>query len=250
MEKIEGTPDSYLVKNFIPFDPLNYIDVISGLEREISFAGIPSLNGKPKAVFQADTYADDSYYYLRCPSIKPEELTSMVPTVNVVRNQLTNITGANCNIAKVLKYQGTDQLKNHADKIIDLKERSNIYTIRFGAQRSILLRNKIDGREILIEIPHNCLFVLGWETNQQWTHGIPKSEVIGTTYSIVLRESVTYLHKKTLKVWGPRTKYLTVDDLLKNLTDPTTNPLPHEIFERWHVENKIPVSLDHYSFFF
>ena len=245
---IEGLPDSYLITKFID------LDVISALEREINFAGIPSVAGRPKAVFQADTYYldnnGDSYYYLRCPSIIPDQLVGMVPTVDRIRNRLKELTGVRCNIAKILKYQGTNQLKNHADKIIDLKEESNIYTIRFGATRSLLLKNKTTNQEIKVDIPHNSLFILGWKTNQEWTHGIPKSDNPGATYSIVLRESVTYLHKKTLKVWGPRTKYPSVTDLLENLTDPTVVPKPPEIYQRWREENLIPVELDHYSYFF
>ena len=254
-ERIALTPDSYLIKNFIEYD------VISSLEREINFAGIHSVNHRPKSVFQADTHFNvdnekDSYYYLRCPSIIPNQLSSMVPIVRKIRDRLEEITGVatmrpvHCNIAKILKYQGNNQLKNHADKIIDLKEKSNIYTIRFGANRCILLKNKIDDREIIVEIPHNSLFVLGHQTNQEWTHGIPPCNTPGATYSIVLRESVTYLHKKTLKVWGPRTKYPTVDLMLENLNDPTINAQPPEIYQRWHIENKFPVELDHYSFFF
>lgn len=244
MEKVEGTPDSFIVKNFL--DNSLADRVVDLLEREVEWPKYGS-HGAPKAVFQAKE-RDDSFAYLRCPSIKPSEITSFSPTVSVISEAVNE---GKCNIAKILKYEGSSKLKNHADKIIDLQERSNIYTLRFGETRNLLLKEKQGNKEILIEMPHNTLFILGWETNRFFTHGAPKINLEKQTYSIVLRTSVTWLHKPTLRLWGPRTEFSTTESLLlsKIPTYDEIKTAETQLTRLWAIENKTTVDLNHYSLF-
>ena len=244
ISKIDKTEDSYIVENFIQDKEfLSNITVL--LEQEIIF-GNHYKNNKPLAVFQADKIGD-SYSYLRCPSIKPEILDNFTPSVDKIRTLLNDKFEVKTNIAKILKYQNNNSLKNHADKIIDLEEGSNIYTIRFGATRPLLLINKTTNEEILLKLPNNSMMILGWETNRHWTHGIPKiSEFCenGITYSIVLRTSVTFLHQPTMSIWGPRTN---ISDICKLSKNNLIKKDPNEIIRLWGIENKMPVNLDHYK---
>jgi hypothetical protein len=150
-----------------------------------------------------------------------------------------------CNIAKLLCYASENvSLKSHADKIIDLEEGSDIFMLRFGSPRTVLLTHKETGEKVEILVKPGSLFVLDYETNRHWTHGIlpANEEQSQTAYSIILRRSVTYLHKPTLCLWGPRTMNKSCDDVRH------TNCDDKEIIKHlWSIENKQVVSLDHYK---
>jgi hypothetical protein len=262
MEKVVGTPDSFVVRNFI--DDKLARDIVVVLEGEIQWPMHGQKNA-PRAVFQADG-DEESFAYLRCPSIKPAEMMPFSPTVAAIVETVNSAPfqpRAKCNIAKVLKYEGpSTALKNHADKIVDLSEGCNIYTLRFGQTRTLLLKNKGSGAEILVELPHNTLFILGWGTNRFWTHGAPRiapildgasgNSQMEPSYSIVLRTSVTWLHRPTLRLWGPRTKFSTLVALLESPapTDEELEKAQVELTHLWATENDQPVELSHYSAMF
>lgn len=235
MEKVEGTPDSYVIRDFFSKE---FADSLGErLENELNFELVkrPS-KGKPKAIFQSEVI-DGKLSYLRCPSIDPKLLTGFTPTISEVVRLFNANVGTQCNIAKILKYEGSNKLKNHADKIIDLKENSNIHTLRFGAERPLLLISKLTGKEIRLMLPHNSLFILGWYTNREWTHGIP-SHSTGTTYSIVLRTSISLLNSEELSVSSERS----VSSHF--LLDKEKEVVLHHL---WATENKKPVDISHYA---
>jgi alkylated DNA repair dioxygenase AlkB len=236
MERVAGTPDSFVIRNFIRDEV-----VIEQLESEIQWPE-RGPKGAPRAVFQAMYDGADSYAYLRCPSIQPEKITGFSPTVAKVVEAVNVMQKVN--IVKVLKYNsGNKALKNHADKIIDLAEGSNIYTLRLGSTRTMLLKHKETGEEFLVDLPHNTLFILGWETNRYFTHGVPPANGLVPSYSIVLRTSVTWLHRPTLGLWGPRTRFPCPEK---------SSPMAEntDLVRLWGEENQKVVSLDHYASFF
>lgn len=237
--------DSYLIPNFL--NSLEKESVLHYLQNETYVTKSPD---KPSIIFMSEQHVDDqeSFAYLRCPSISKVLLKQMTPVIKELGrkiNQTFKLDDSSNNIAKLLRYtNGSSSLKSHADKIVDLKERSNIYMLRFGQPRTVVLTSKTTGEKKMVPVSPGDLFVLGWLTNMFWTHGIEKEETVtSTNYSIILRTSVTYLHRPTLRLWGPRTHFESVkefesqkekdeDDLLKKL---------------WSYENKHPVSVEHYQ---
>lgn len=246
MKKVKGTPDSYIIYNFFEREE-DYRDICQKLEEECVFADKVRHNRKqPLAHFQSLSIIEEKekLYYLRCPSIKAEEIAPFSPTIIKIIEQLEKITGQKCNIAKIVKYgEGSSkQLKSHADKIIDLERGTSINTIRFGDTKSLLLTHKVTQEEILIELPHNTLFVLGWETNKQYRHGVPPSSStsfsISSTYSVVLRTSVTLLDTETMKLSGSR------------VTGSNNSPIANEeLVKLWSEENNSIVEDTHYDTF-
>ena len=72
---------------------------------------------------------------------------------------------------------GLGYISPHSDKTLDIARGSAIVGLSLGATRSIILQSKQkteDGKAItqVLELPHGSLFVLGWESNQQFMHGI------------------------------------------------------------------------------
>ncbi len=231
VELVEGTKDCFVVRNFLDDD----LNVCTDLEKQLENA-----SGKPKAVFQATSPEEDSFFYLRCPSIKPEDLTNFSPIVEKVNQSLCQLFPdvPVCNIAKIVKYGdgSAHELKSHADKIIDLAPGSNIYTVRFGNEKSMVLTHKESGEKIVIKLPHNTLLVIGWITNKNFTHGVPADRTgEGPTYSVVLRTSVTVLHKPSLTLRGDRVG---------------KSNLPHankELIDLWAQENMTIIADSHYD---
>lgn len=230
-ELVEGTEDCFVVRDFLSDDS----SICDDLEKQLENA-----SGLPKAVFQATSPEEDCLFFLRCPSIKPEQLTTFSPVVERVNKTLTALFPdlPQCNIAKIVKYGGgsSHELKAHADKIIDLAPGSNIYTVRFGQEKRMVLTHKESGKEICIKLPHNTLLIIGWNTNKNFTHGVPNDRTgESPTYSVVLRTSVTTLHKPSLTLRGDR---------VGQNNAPNAN---QELINLWAHENSNAIPDSHYD---
>ena len=100
-------------------------------------------------------------------------------------------TGQACNHALIQWYRsGIDNISEHSDKTLDIKQGSCVITVNLGAMRTLILRSKstmdtmishenVEGktdtilRDIQkIRLPHRSIFVLGWNTNRKYTHSI------------------------------------------------------------------------------
>jgi hypothetical protein len=112
-----------------------------------------------------------------------------------------------------LYRDGNDHISEHADKTLDVLKGTNIVNVSFGALRRMRLKQKksdnlngIEENNIQkIELPHNSVFVLGWETNRYFLHGIKpdkrsileKSEAEtafnGERISLTFRTIATYM---------------------------------------------------------
>jgi alkylated DNA repair dioxygenase AlkB len=100
-------------------------------------------------------------------------------------------------------YQGgDDKIGRHFDKPEDIQRGTAIVTACFGSTRTLRLE-RIDGKgnHTDIPLPHGSLFVLGWETNQLYTH-----EILATTAPVGLRLGLTY--RTLASRWLPKEKIL------------------------------------------
>ena len=251
------TPDHkiYLVHDFLP-SKLEH-NIIEKLESECIF-GEFTINNKilcRTGCFQGDQYKDESVPWLRCPSIEHQEIHPWSKTLGAIRDQINSTYHANTNIGKLQKYDtGESTIKLHADKIIDLEENTPIFVIRFGAPRSCVLVNKINGMAIFIKIPHNSLLVIEYEANLLWKHGIVKDNINDSSYSIVYRNSVTRKYKD--HIFGERTPFATMDELVEYMDDSSQKKYKNlwnrenhkkHIIKCFNVENKEIPTLDVYK---
>ena len=118
-------------------------------------------------------------------------------------------TGQECNHALIQWYRsGNDNISEHSDKTLDIKQGSSVITVSQGSMRTLILRSKstvditvnnttmmmsaeaVEGivdnvpRDIQkIRLPHNSIFVLGWNTNRNYTHSIKPDKRMKTEKS-------------------------------------------------------------------
>lgn len=88
--------------------------------------------------------------------------------------------GCRFNHALVQLYRsGTDHITEHADKTLDIVQGTPIVSVSLGCSRLFTLRSKSKmkagtgpERVCKLALPSNSAMVLGWDTNQQYTHQI------------------------------------------------------------------------------
>ena len=268
---VEGTPDSFLVRDFL--SPAEACSIQQRLEAEDSPLG--ALRNRSRVLAQSGCFQgevrhagtpDEAWPWLRCPSIDGQRVQRWSPCLLPLREKIAREFGCDgLNIVKLLGYSGPQiPMKPHADKIVDLKEGVPIFDYRLGATRTLVLKRKpLDAqgapleasatRRDLIElqIPHNTLLVIGWRTNLEWKHGIradPEGDVAaGASYALIFRESVTYKHAATGRLFGPRTPYARAADLPAQpmAADPEAIA-DAELVRLFGVENSRPVTLELY----
>ena len=119
----------------------------------------------------------------RHPADDQPPMVAWSPTVELVRRAVNmHRHGAPVNHALIQLYRGGDDyISEHADKTLDVRRGSSIVSVSFGATRQFILRPKkglaeaTKGRardKLRIDLPHNSMFSLGWETNRAWLHSI------------------------------------------------------------------------------
>lgn len=82
---------------------------------------------------------------------------------------------------------GFDYISEHADKTLDITRGSKIVNLSLGATRTMRLHSKNDYGDSAdihnIPLPHNSLFVLGWDTNKSYVHSIKQDKRMGSLKS-------------------------------------------------------------------
>ncbi len=192
--------------------------------------------------------------WLRCPSIENQTMYKMSDIVYDIREEMHNKIGIwgidPPNIAKIQKYNdGNVDIKPHTDKILDLAPGSKIYLIRFGATRTVILQHKVTKEIRKIDMPHNTLLILDYEDNLQWTHSVAKDPSITEPgYSIVFRNSVTFLDEEKGVVYGEHTPFKTREDISLTNLDKfyTKEEQTKELVKMYNKENNNVISLEDY----
>ncbi len=258
MEKIQGTPDCYIVKNFISDMPSD--DIIKSLNSEIEWNdlisyGHTNIAKERVGVFQGKV--NDEYTpWLRCPSINNQEVKQFTPTVSMILQKICdyfpNDNTNKLNICKIQCYKNnTSSIQPHSDKIIDLENDIPIYNLRFGQTRIFRLINKLDVNNIIdIEMSNNTLLILGLKTNNEFTHSVPvlsSNKHDTPSYSLIYRASVTFkLNLEEGYLFGPRTMFKTkeeLDDKIKSNSLPNRPP-QNDLAPLFRIENTQHITLN------
>lgn len=259
------TDGIFVVDNFM--DDNSNRDFVSEIEEQCVWEEF-TINNKPlcrMGSFQGDQifpHSNGSWVesdtvvqpWLRCPSIENRTIYPWTPVIEEVRDTITEKLNFNTNIGKIQKYISGSGIHSHSDKIIDIDDRTPIFVARFGAPRRCVLRNKITDEEIVITVSHNSLLCITYEANLFWTHGILPDVSDGPSYSIVFRQSITYLHPSGY-VYGKNTPF----KMLSNLEDfinlraggvsqyYSRETQKKKMIECYNVENKRPIDISLYK---
>ena len=209
--------DSELILNILPKELEN--NIFHQLKKECNWVEMRHRGGTvPRLVcIQGDINEDGDEPIYRHPVDAQPPLHQFSPTVQKIINIVSAIIGHKLNHALIQLYRsGTDYISEHADKTIDVKHGSNIVNLSIGALRTMVLRPKRENNKgktpkprtnIKIPLPHNSLFILGWNTNLKMTHAIKQDKrpisqktteelaYNGERISLTLRNVATYITK-------------------------------------------------------
>jgi hypothetical protein len=130
------------------------------------------------------------------------------------------------NHALIQKYRdGTDFIGDHTDKTVDIKHNTVIANVSLGETRLLVLKSK--DKKIIqeIELAHGSLYVLGWNTNRLFTHGIrrnadPRAD-LKPRISLTMRNIATYEKNGVLIGQGANVKEEELLGIFRNMNKQT-----------------------------
>ncbi|CAF3080315.1 unnamed protein product [Rotaria sp. Silwood2] len=105
-----------------------------------------------------------------------------------------------------------------------------------GAVRTMTLINKRQyGVRQEFKLPHNSLFILGWQTNREWYHAIRPDKRLssekdsdelafyGERISLTLRNVATFINRRTGLIYGQGARYKTIAEQINKSFDEYEN---------------------------
>lgn len=214
-----GAGDSYLVENvFFEDDTVSTFEKVKG---EVNWCEMMHKGGPvPRLMsLQADVQPDGTIPLYRHPADEQPDVVAWTPTILRIKEQLEVKVGQTFNHVLIQQYRsGLDYISPHADKTLDILKGSAIVNVSLGATRKLFLKpkksTKLDGDSNesttapndKIRLSHNTAFVLGWESNLKYLHGINRDkraereksedELLnnGERISLTFRTVATFLH--------------------------------------------------------
>ncbi len=201
----------------------------------------------------------------RHPADEQPALTPWTPTADAIRREVSALLGQPLNHGLIQRYpDGQSFINPHADKTLDVARGTAIVNLSLGASRTLLLRPKgrdRDGELRRITLPHNSLFVLGWETNRRFVHGIrhdrradaeKRADELaagGLRISLTLRTIATFRRLRDGRLFGQGARAKTEAELLQR--PPSADALEEAtaMLEAFGQENRDPdfAWQDHYG---
>eukprot|EP00607_Mallomonas_marina_P004122 CAMPEP_0182425188 /NCGR_PEP_ID=MMETSP1167-20130531/11537_1 /TAXON_ID=2988 /ORGANISM="Mallomonas Sp, Strain CCMP3275" /LENGTH=568 /DNA_ID=CAMNT_0024605637 /DNA_START=186 /DNA_END=1892 /DNA_ORIENTATION=- len=216
----------------------------------------------------------------RHPTDEFLSLSSWSPTVLLIKQIIESQLQMSFNHVLIQYYRdGTDYISDHSDKTLDITLNTPVVNISFGACRVMKLRSKSDymestrecsemkGGESEIEsvqmkerekqgkqpkderiiqrisLVHNSMFVLGWQTNRGYTHGIAQDKrrenekekeekaEAGGRISLTFRSISTFIEATTREVYG--------QGAVRKTLPYSSSPLPFSLPHRPETEKLI-----------
>ncbi|XP_053337369.1 DNA oxidative demethylase ALKBH2 isoform X2 [Clarias gariepinus] len=133
------------------------------------------------------TYGDEGLVY----SFSGVHLAARVwpPTVEYIRDAVTNATGHTFNFVLINRYKdGQDHIGEHRDDEHELDPSCPIAGVSLGAARDFVFRHKDARREpkkfpiepVKLELAHGSLLLMNPPTNTFWYHSVPVRKKVKT----------------------------------------------------------------------
>ena len=226
---VYGSTDSFLILDIFPIDIAN--DLFYNLQQEIKWNTMRQKGKRvPREISIQGTITienGDEYEPLyRHPADEQPELVAWTPTALKIKERIEEVIQQKINHGLIQYYKnGKDNIGEHSDKTLDILRESNIVNYSLGAARTMTLINKQQlGMRQNIKLPHNSLFVLGWQTNREWQHAIrpdkrpiterdsDENAFYGERISLTLRTVATFLNRQTGHMYGQGARCKTITE--------------------------------------
>jgi len=101
-----------------------------------------------------------------------------------------------------------DFIGAHRDKMLDIAEGSNIFTVSLGAERPMVIRCLRNSVEQVVPLRHGSCFVIGPETNRLWSHSLPQQkQSLGPRISLTIRQMGSFHNLLANSIVGQGSRY-------------------------------------------
>lgn len=196
-----------IIKNFIGEN------LYSTLNNEITFNDVYRMNAicPSKISNQCDILENGSsfiYPIYRHPVDIEPKVYNWTPSVRLIKNKIKEIYPSSLlNHCLIRKYEnGSNFIREHSDKTIDIADDSLIFNYSCGAERTFILKNKLTRETMKISLPNDSLFIMDLKTNEEYYHSIKKqSSIKEARISLTFRDIDSF--KVNGKIEGKGQKY-------------------------------------------
>eukprot|EP01102_Stenamoeba_stenopodia_P002287 TRINITY_DN1208_c0_g1_i1.p1 TRINITY_DN1208_c0_g1~~TRINITY_DN1208_c0_g1_i1.p1 ORF type:complete len:398 (-),score=107.47 TRINITY_DN1208_c0_g1_i1:1479-2672(-) len=223
-----GAGDSFLLLNVLP--PHLESVAFETLKNEIEWNEMYHKGGAvPRLISIQGTIENGAEPLYRHPADEQPAMTQWTPFASELRRYVSDVLKQELNHALIQYYRsGNDYISAHADKTLDVKRGSVIVNLSLGATRVMVLKTKTkkpNRSTQRVTLPHNSLFVLGWETNRKWTHEIRQDKRMdaikrpdeldfsSSRISLTFRTISTYLRHSDGRIYGQGAVHKTEQEL-------------------------------------
>lgn len=209
-------------------DSAVYVDVLpaelaeqafAALEAEVPFGEMRNRGHPvPRLVSVQGSQTAETEPVYRHPADEQPALIGWTPMADRLRQAVAAALGIELNHALIQLYRdGSNAISEHADKSLDIRRGTSVIGLSLGATRRLIMRtkDKAGGRRVLrLMLPHNSVFVLGWETNRGWTHQIKadgRPDALkrpdelrqgGARISLTMRDIATFVRRRDGRLFG------------------------------------------------
>ena len=130
-------------------------------------------------------YGEASYTYSGL-TLQPLPLT---PLLEAVRAAVEQVTGHRYNSVLLNHYRdGQDCMGMHSDDEPELGPQPVIASLSYGATRTFILRHKVSGRTVKLDLTDGSLLLMGGCLQANWLHGINRTaKVVGPRINLTFR---------------------------------------------------------------
>jgi len=177
--------DSQLIEGL--FDENECSELFQLLKSETDWKTMQHRGGDvPRLIsIQHTAYPDKRPIYRHPADAQPKsEVWTLVS--DKIRKRVADYLKLDLNHALVQYYRsGLDYISEHADKTLDILKDTPVINVSFGAVRTMKLRSKYKNADELrdifnVKLTNGSVFVLGWNTNKNFTHSIKQDKRIDT----------------------------------------------------------------------
>lgn len=173
-------------------------DALDNLLQECDWYEMLS-SGKPvsRRVCTQSNIVDGWKPLYRYPTDKLLPEVDMTPTVKKIQQELNTLYELNLNHVKIQYYpNGNAFIGAHSDKTLDMKIGYPFVNLSLGCTRHMLIKSKHDKTLMnTCELKHNSVCKIGWNTNIEFTHEVPKEMGTGPRISMVFRCIDTFINE-------------------------------------------------------
>lgn len=250
-----GSNDTFLLLDVFPKDVAD--GFFYALQNEVKWNSMRQKGKRvPRDVAIQGTITveeDEEYEPLyRHPADEQPELVSWTPTAWKIKERVEELLSQKINHALIQYYRTPmDNIGEHSDKTLDILLKSNIVNYSLGAARTMTLIHKREpGRRQEVKLPHNSLFVLGWQTNREWFHAIRPDKRLVTAkepdesafyserISLTLRTVATFLNRETGQMFGQGARCKTLRQMKEAPDELRENDEKELVFAFSHENNQ------------